>query len=228
MNIKDYRDKDLTVFIIVNTLMILYFSDAFTFLELSNSIELFSNFATAVISTSILSMLSIIIDAIIPKQLKQYLVFWNSGLPGESIFTKIKDNKIKDKRFSNEKVCEQFGSFYKNLNCCTNQYEKNQMENNKWYFLYKKVDKQGAIVSSQRDYLICRDFTVMTVVVMFVYLLAGLMTSIVLLKIKSFIFLFVEYLLTMIATRCNAKRFVLNVIASAIMISDSNNNLIEK
>ena len=95
-----------------------------------------------------------------------------------------------------------------------------QYENVEWYKLYIKYEKEDKVFSSHRDYLMLRDMTVSTIVMLILYIVMGTIGEIVPVCRKGVSYLVVMYIITNIATRSRGKRFVNNVFACDIYVGD--------
>lgn len=216
MKNKEYRKNEQKDFVLVNMLIILYLSEAI------NQIANIENMMPSIIITkivdfsfvsSIVYLLIFIIDSLIPIELKEWIIYLFTGTPGETIFTKIKNNKIKDIRFSKENVLEKYKDIYEkieNINC---DKEKKRIENESWYSIYLCYKELGSIETSQNDFLLARDLCITSVVIFAVYLLCSLVFKLLDFKIIILLLLITEIIITKIASYFKAKRFVTNVIA---------------
>ena len=168
--------------------------------------------------SSIIYMFSIVIDCMIPNALKYMFVYFCFPLPGETIFSRMLI-KVKDKRFTQQQVKEQYDELYRNLSGL-NKEEKRRYENSKWYGLSCKYDKNSRVITTHRDFLMTRDFTSLSVILFFIYL-SMTFFRIVLFSWTVVLYLIFVYLICNIATRVKGKRFVSTVIACDIVLEDN-------
>ena len=67
-------------------------------------LQLFSPIINSLLSTSIMIIFVIIADSVIDNKVKERIVFWQKSMPGTTVFSDIKNEKIKDDRFTREAV----------------------------------------------------------------------------------------------------------------------------
>ena len=84
------------------------------------------------------------------------------------------------------------------------------------YGIYKKHKTEKMIEVSNRDYLLCRDLTSVNIIILIMYLGLSVVLQMFTLKWKAIVFLAFMYIISMIAARIKAQRFVLNVIAEDV------------
>lgn len=173
-------------------------------IHLNNS----SNFISAIINQKsflvlLFPIVTLIINGIIPSQMKAILVFWKikDPLPGSIAFTRL---ALNDPRI-NLDVIKNKHSFLP-----TDPKEQNQL----WYKLYKTHEEKITIKDSQRNYLFTRDLTA------FIFLLIPICIVVNIIVGSSFnniLFLLIamsfEYIILVISTRNYGYRFVCNVLA---------------
>lgn len=207
MDLKDYREKELKQFALVNTIIFILIHFKFKDFNLKE----LGTIAETTLFTSAFYILILLIDGVISSDLKnKMLTFWNKKpLPAETIFSEIKKNN-KDKRFNSEQIKKTYTEIYTDLP--EPEEERRQFENEKWYDIYGKHRDSSMIRISHRDYLLMRDMYVFSVVSFILYFLF------LIFKWYSFEWQFIIYLvilviLTRISAKNKAKRFVYNVIA---------------
>ena len=96
-------------------------------------------------------------------------------------------------------------------------------ENSSWYKIYQQYRNLPKIYAANRDYLICRDITVVSLVMIFVLVIFNAFSAIASFSILLGLFI-LEYFLGCFATHACAKRFVYSVIAEDISPSCPANN----
>lgn len=218
MDIKNYRGKELTAYVLGVAMIIMHFEGIWSLNDVNvEMIQFFSLIANLILSASIMSIFVMIIDSIVSNQMKERLVFWRQNLPAMTVFTGIKDGKIVDNRFTKESVLRKYETIYNKLDNMSNDDKKRKRyENASWYQIYKKHKTEKMIEVSNRDYLLCRDLTSVNIMMMSVYLALSVALQIFKFKWKTIVFLILLYIILMIAARMKSKRFVLNVIAADI------------
>ena len=160
-----------------------------------------------------------ILDSIIPSQLKYkicYLFFFRQ--PGYSIFSKIKYSKTIciDSRFTKEDVLKLYADIYNKIdNTFNNSNSKvnGEIENASWYRIYSKYRNDGMIFTSNRDYLLCRDLCIMTILILIFYILGCIFILSETPKCKVVFFLAFEVALTDFAFWLRGSRLVYNVLS---------------
>ena len=130
-------------------------------------------------------------------------------MPGSTIFTKIK-RKNNDNRFSYKSLVNKYPELYENLPL--NKKERLKYENEKWYAIYNQYRDVAMIHFSNRDWLLCRDIYVSTLVMI------GLYTVVTVLKLVEFnwqylLFIICIAIIANIGANRKAVRFAYNVIA---------------
>lgn len=152
-----------------------------------------------------------LLDSLIPSHWKEKVIwFFNGGRPGDKVFTGISKNNTDD-RFSAEEVRIKYEELYQAMKDSDGKARKH-IENRYWYKLYKKHESHMQIVSSQRDYLLCRDMVFMTLFLLFGYMLFQLFRNDIV-SWKMILFFVVELIISWICACNKGKRYVLNVIA---------------
>ena len=211
-DIKDYRSKELTAYVLGISLIIMYIEGIWSFNNLNlEMLQLFSTIINSLLSTSIMIIFVIIADSVIANKVKERIVFWQKSMPGTTVFSDIKNEKIKDDRFTREAVLYQYSEIYDKLSGISSEKERKKLENAVWYGIYKKHKTEKMIEVSNRDYLLCRDLTSVNIIILIMYLGLSVVLQMFTLKWKAIVFLAFMYIISMIAARIKAQRFVLNV-----------------
>ncbi len=217
MDIKDYRNKELTAYVLGISLVILNIEGIWSFGDLNlEMVQLSSMVVELILSTSVMTIFVMIADSVIDNRGKEKIVFWQKSMPGTTVFTDIKNEKVKDERFTREAVHDQYSEIYKSLDSISSEKERKNQENAAWYIIYKKHKTEKMIEVSNRDYLLCRDLTSINIIMMIVYLVLSIALQMFEVKYKVIGFLCLMYFILMIASRLKARRFVLNVIAADV------------
>lgn len=213
MNIKDYRENELKIFVIANILVVLCLIGTITFdgvIEESSYMQLIITIINSGLFSSIIYAMVIVCDCMISNEIKKIIVFWWSPMPGETVFTDIKDN-TKDLRFTTSDVIKAYSEIYDNIP--SDKKSRRQYENSKWYKLLLKHESENKVLVAHRDYLMCRDMSTMTILMIIVYILLSTILKLIIFDKKAIIYLLVVYIVCMSATRVKSKRFVKTVIA---------------
>lgn len=214
-DIKDYRGNELKYFVIANIFALLYLGEVIN-LQLVSSEGTYSNLiVTAINSTlfsSIVYILVLISDGLVSTRIKNAVVYWFFPLPGQVVFSNWK-RKCQDERISQTDFLEFYGKVYENMPSKKNT---RQYENIEWYKLYTKYQKEDKVFSSHRDYLMFRDMTTSTVVMLILYIVIGNIVDFVPVCKNGIIYLLVMYAIVNVATHSRGKRFVNNVFACDI------------
>lgn len=215
-NIKDYREKELKTFVIANILVILYLIGTITFdgiIENDSYIQLLITIINSSLFSSIIYAMVTVCDCVISSNLKRYLIFWWNPIPGETIFSDIKIS-TKDNRFTTSEVALTYKEIYKNMP--TDKKTRYKYQNSNWYCLLNKHESETKVQVAHRDYLMCRDMATSTILMLIVYFLLSLILNLITFNLKALIYLFVVYLICIIAAKTKSKRFVKTVIACDI------------
>ena len=75
---------------------------------------------------------------------------------------------------------------------------------------------------ANRDYLVCRDMTSSTVVILVLYFIFSIVLQLVPFKIECVIYLVIMFLVTNVATRTKGERMVYNVIICDLQARNEN------
>ena len=212
-NLKNYRDNELKWYILAYLFLIVWVCNL-TWLENSDidSISKVEKLAASVLLSGIICSLSFVFDSIYSAQLKDRLVFFRRSLkPGDTIFSRIKKCTIKDDRISVEKACKQYADIINALP--SEKKEKYQYENNQWYCIYARNKEDPSVGWTHRDSLLCRDLYIATITL---FMLTVVAMIVHMLSYSNILigYLLIMLVLTNIAARNKAHRFVNSVISS--------------
>ena len=218
-DIKDYRSNELKYFVIANIIALLYLGKVINVQLVAND-GTYSNLIVTVINSALFSstiyILVLILDALVPTKIKNVIVYWFFPLPGQVVFSNWK-RKGQDERISQKNFLKYYEKIYENM---PSKEKLRQYENVEWYKLYIKYEKENKVFSSHRDYLMLRDMTVSTVVMLILYIVMGTIGEIIPVCRNGVSYLVVMYIITNIATHSRGKRFVNNVFACDIYVGD--------
>lgn len=212
---KEYRNKELKYFLITEILMFILLNYSKNFERLMNQSSLISIF----LSSPILYFYCLILDIVVHKNLKNafslYLnvdcmpVFFQ--LPGRTIFTKLKENKIKDLRIDKIKVQQKYFDIFEAIKENKASYE---MQNSKWLQMKYDLEKQqknAKLEIAEKEYLLFRDMLSMHILfstLFFVFHLIGIVNFTNL----TFVYIVVAYFVLFFCVRTTSNKFVNEVI----------------
>ena len=214
-DIKAYREKELKAFVLGNILLILIGTgliyNIVQPLETDNVWKAVAELFGSSVLLAIIYIFVFIFDAIIPGKIKDRIIWPIVGLPGNRIFTNIRQHN-KDNRFTTQTALKEYSDLYQQIDAEKDKKERAKIQNEFWYVLYQKYEKHAQVYTSQRDFLLCRDMTAMLLwifigaMLLSWYLKAGILN-------KLWIVFAVEFFLVWIAARVKGKGFAYNVIA---------------
>ena len=212
-DIKDYRERELPLFVLSNVLVFLIVHD---FISINtNDIPASTKILSEVFSSAIFSAVAygfiLMVECLVTSGLKERLVylFGVFSLPGYTIFSNIKKNN-RDNRFSYKKLVEKHPDIYESLP--SDKKAKRDYENEHWYAIYAKHRDAQMIRVSQRDSLLCRDIYISVLVMIGMYIITCL-SKLVSFNFQYFLFLILMAIITNIGANRKAVRFAYNVIA---------------
>ena len=216
-NIKDYRNEELKIFVLANVLMLLCIEKVITWDRLiGGEAEVLKLVLVLVDSTVLLAIwfsFVYLADALFPTNIKNKIVYLSSPLPGQTVFTRL-STQTDDERFTKEQIIEKYSDIINNFP--QGKKERLDYENSKWYSIYNLYRDKTMVLVSNRDYLLCRDMTVSTVVICILYFVMVFAFHAFEFKVESLLYLLLIFILTNWATRQKGKRYVNNVIACDI------------
>lgn len=212
-DIKDYRDKELKLYALANIFVIIYIEKIITIDGLLNqndkSTALFVTIFNSVLFLSILYIFVLLSDSLFSESMKNRIIYFWGHLPGETVFSRMKI-KVKDIRFTQQQVQERYKSIYDSMP--SQRENKYRYENSAWYTIYSRHRENKMVYISNRDYLVCRDMTSSTVVILILYSIFSVALQLIPFKIECVIYLVIMFIVTNIATRTKGERMVNNVI----------------
>lgn len=212
---KEYRNKELKYFLITEILMFILLNYSKDFERLMNQSSLISIF----LSSPILYFYCLILDIVVPKNLKNaFSLYLNVDcmpmffqLPGRTIFTKLKENKIKDLRIDKIKVQQKY---YDIFECIKENKASYEMQNSKWLQMKYDLEKQqknSRLEIAEKEYLLFRDMLSMHILfstLFFVFHLIGIVNFTNL----TFVYIVVAYFVLFCCVRTTSNKFVNEVI----------------
>lgn len=225
-DIKDYRGKELKSYVIANFLAILYGTGfLYKIAELiggNRDLSLIASSATFAVLTAVIYIFVFLADALVPSEVKDAIVWFRCGRPGERIFTEIRDDN-KDKRFSTQDALVFYADIYESIDIESNEEKKKVIQNKNWYYLYKLHEKKTQIFVSQRDSLLCRDINVITIMLFLGFIVLYFLSNNPF-SCYTLLFFFIEFVLTRFLAQTKGNRYAYNVIATDIAAKKADNN----
>mgnify|MGYP005776032037 CR=1 FL=1 len=95
----------------------------------------------------------------------------------------------------------------------TDKKEKYRYKNDQWYRIYHRYRDIPMIFVSNRDYLLCRDLYISTIIIFICYVISCSFLSVFNWNIEAVLYLIFMILVTNISAHFKGKRFVINVLA---------------
>ena len=172
--------------------------------------------------TGAVSVTVYIFDSLIPSKCKNWLLGpKNLSASGYTVFSRIKTGRFKDERVS----CNTAQAAYNNVtsNLPTSKRERMMYENEQWSKLYVTLENNGSVKQSQRDWLLCRDMYVETILFFIFYLISTFLFSNVSFSFELLLILLSMTIILNLAAHNKMKRFVYTVIAKDIFTKMNKN-----
>lgn len=215
-DLKNYRNNELKNYVIGNILLILFFSgvlEKFYSQDMSQNLNIWGTLVESAIVSSVLYIYVFLFDSLLPGNIKEKIVFFPIGkLPGYTIFSDMQ-NKLKDNRFTQSDITVKYAQVYQNMP--TDKKQKEKYENAQWYKIYQKYKNESKILTSNRDYLLCRDIVIITITLGILYAISCRL-GIISFSIKMMMILIIEIIISDVAMRGKAKRLAYNVISEDV------------
>lgn len=212
-DIKDYRERELPLFVIANVLVFLIVHDliSININDIPGATKILSELFSSVIFSAVSYGFILTIECLFTSELKEKLVYlWGVfSLPGYTIFSDIK-KKNRDNRFSYKKLAEKHPEIYEGLP--SDKKIRKGYENENWYAIYAKHREAQMIRISQRDLLLCRDVYISVLAMIGMYIVTCI-SQLVSFNFPYVLFLFLMAVITNIGANRKAVRFAYNVIA---------------
>lgn len=219
---KEYREKELKYLMIILILLFLVWCTPILSLDITDieTLKIISTVLESVIVSSVLSLGTFLSDSLISSRIKDKLVgLFFIPKAGATIFTRINNDKVADDRFTTLEAKNKYSEIISELP--SDKKTKYNYENAQWYKIYQKHKDKGAVSQCQKDYLICRDLFIETIIFLVLYFIILIAFNDVTNFSWNLISVFVVIsVVTNIATHVKMNRFVNTVIAVDI----SNNN----
>lgn len=212
-DIKDYRERELPLFVIANVLVFLIIHNLISIdvNDIPGATKILSEVFSSVVFSAVAYGFILMIECLFTSRLKENLVylFGAFSLPGYTIFSDIK-KKNRDNRFSYEKLVEKHPAIYEGLP--SDEKIRKGYENENWYAIYAKHREAQMIRVSQRDSLLCRDVYISVLAMIGMYIITCL-SNLVSFNFSYCLFLVLMAIIANIGANRKAVRFAYNVIA---------------
>jgi hypothetical protein len=181
-----------------------------------DNIAKFEKLVASAVLSGIICSLAFVFDSLYSSKLKDRLVFfWLEWKPGATIFTRIKDGKMKDDRISTEKALEKYKEIINSLP--TAKKKRYEIENNNWHSIYTSHKDDASVGSTHRNRLLCRDLYI-TTISMTVFTAIAMTAQMLPFSWILFGYLFLMLVVTNMAARNKASRFVNTVISKDVAL----------
>ncbi len=209
MNIKDYKDKEINMYILGIVFLYIYISNSFNINN--DKIMYFNQLITTTLASGIIYLFTYLSDAIVSSYFKDKIIylFGIINKPGECIFSTIRE-KGKDDRISKDDAIRIYKDIYENMP--KEKSKRKKYENSNWYIIYSKYREEKMIQISNREYLMTRDFVFVTIALFIIYAILSIL-KFTIWNYKFAILLFLLTIINLISANIKAKRFAYNVIA---------------
>ena len=133
-------------------------------------------------------------------------------------------HRAKAQKFSEDDAKIAYSEIYDKIEAETDIRKRNIIQNKTWYKIYQKHESQAQVYVSHRDFLLCRDMSIMTIWIFIGFEILSLFIGTGLLSGLTTVFI-IEFLIIWIATRVKGKRFAYNVIAKDLGSSKENKDI---
>jgi len=210
-NLKDYREKEQKMYIVANIFVLILLSDLF---NLQNNQYEWLNVLVKILDSTLLSssiyIFAFLADALFSSGVKMKLLYFTGHLPGETIFSELK-KKNTDLRFTTGQLLAKYKEIFEGLP--VDKKEKLKYENSQWYKIYNKHRNVSMIFESNRDYLLCRDLYISTLVIIISYLISCNLINVLEFNWTSILYLAIMLIITNVTAHIKGRRFATNVLA---------------
>ncbi len=216
---KDYRDKEMKYLLIVYVLLLLLWCTDLTKTipnVPSDFIKIIISIAQSAAISGVLSLITFISDSLLSSNQKDKLVgLFLINKPGATIFTRIANGRITDDRLTIAEARSKYSEILRNLP--KSEDARLCYENTQWYKIYCKFQEKGSVFQAQKDYLLCRDLFVETLMFILLYIISLIaFREIIFFSLRYLTLLVLILIITNFATHKKMHRFVNNVIATDI------------
>ena len=210
--LKGYRENEIKWYILAYLLLVIAvcYPSSVQGLDLDIVAKIEKLLVSSALSGSICT-LAFVFDSVFTTKMKDALVYLGfTKIPGSKVFSRISTGKLNDIRIRNLDAKTFYAPVIVDLP--DGRKDRSQYENTKWYGIYSKHKDDPRVQSGHRDSLLCRDLYIVTVILAVLTLTAAMVH---LLPFKGIIFgyLFIMLIITNLAARNKARRFVDTAIA---------------
>lgn len=219
---KEYRYKELTWLATFYSLLFLILStDMFNNVALmDNTSQFILDLLKTICISCIIPLFAFLADCILSTDTKDKILgLFFIRKTGEVVFSRIKNGKFKDNRIDSKTVANKYKEIIDGLP--TGSKQKHKYENENWYKIYKRNSDVGSVVQSQKDYLVCRDMFIQSVLIIPVYILSVFVLKNVHFSIEYIVTVLLMSTFINVAAHNKMKRFVFTVIVRDAL-SDEN------
>lgn len=135
-------------------------------------------------------------------------------MPGETVFLDL-SKTCSDIRFTSKDFEKKYQAIIDEVrDANTHNVNINLFQNKKWYNIYSEHRSEKMILISNREFLLCRDMYIITIVSLIIYCVFSLLLRHEgLFLIEYLVYLISMSVITNLSSRQKAKRLVYNVIA---------------
>lgn len=216
-NIKEYRDKELKLYMIANLLLILATSKIIFYDEITGNIDYIKtiiDFFNISLISGFISVITFLLDSIYSSNIKLKLlnIFDLIHSPGENIFTNLFNNNYKDNRINYNDAILVYSEIKNNMENMDKN-DKRKYENSEWYKIYHEHRNVDMIWYSNKDYLLCRDLFIASINIIVIYFIFSKIFRLIVFSNIYFISITILAILSNISAHSKAKRMAYNVIA---------------
>ncbi len=216
--LKNYRENEIKWYILTFLLIAIgvYGTEFFqTTISPEDTLN-YGNLVITVTFSGAICTLAFVADSLYTSKMKECLVFFKKKkIPGASIFSRIKNKKLKDVRLDIDEALIKYQGIIMNLP----EHNKAEYENSQWYKIYNKYKTEGAVISTHRDFLLCRDLYITTISIILLSTI-GMISQLIKPSGILLIYLSVMLVFTNFSARNKAHRFVNTVITIDMATDD--------
>jgi len=173
-----------------------------------NTAQVFIELIDKALLYSAIYVFSFLADSLFTGELKMRLLYFGKSSPGEEAFSYLK-NGNGDHRFSTQRLFERYNVIYENIP--KDEKARRAYENDHWYQIYNRYRDVSMIYNSNRDYLLCRDLYISTLIIVICYSISCCVLS--LFSYECIFYLLAMIIGTNVASRVKGRRLINNVIA---------------
>ena len=184
-----------------------WFTQGFSIQEAFSSLDTVNAWIEKLLSATFLSavayIVTIVLNGLLSSKIKYILVFWRvkNTLPGHRAFSKL---MAKEPRINADILINKYGELP----------QAPAEQNSFWYQIYKKYEKDKTVLEAQKNFLLMREMTAITCILIVSFAIISPWT------ITNWLYFFyylvgllICTILTSIAGRNYGKRLVMNVLA---------------